>query len=93
VLEAAATEGRELAVSAASRWDAVELLRRLQALRIARTYMVQSAPERWLVYARPHRPAAVRELLTGIERWVADRGLDGVSVRLDGRDYRIERPA
>jgi hypothetical protein len=88
-----ATHGRELAVIAASRWDAVELLRRLQALRVARTYMVQNAPEQWLVFARPHRPAAVPELLSGVERWVADRGLDGASVRLDGRDYRIERPA
>jgi len=67
----------EIAVEAGTRWDAIELLRRLHSLRNARTYMVQNAPDRWLVYARPHsRDARIVEQLNGcVDGWRADRGL------------------
>jgi hypothetical protein len=67
----------EIAVEARNRWDAIELLRRLHALRNARTYMVQNAPDRWLVYARPHaQDTRILDLLNlTVDGWRADRGI------------------
>jgi hypothetical protein len=67
----------ELRVEARTRWDALELLRRLHALRTARTYMIQSGPERWLVYARPHAHGTLleAELEAAVASWRIDRGL------------------
>ena len=91
---------REVTVEAASRWDAVELLRRLQALRTARTYMIQGAPDRWIVYAQPtvrngdgsEVPGVLDDLLASVGRWLVDRGLDECEVRLDGESEFIGRP-
>lgn len=91
---------REVAVEATSRWDAVELLRRLQALRSLRTYMIQNAPERWVVYAQPTvrdadgsaAPGVVEDTLASVERWLVDRGLQACEVRVDGRAEIVARP-
>jgi hypothetical protein len=91
---------REVTVEAASRWDAVELLRRLQSLRTARTYMIQGAPDRWIVYAQPtvrnadgsEVPGILDDLLASVERWLVDRGLETCELRLDGEPEHIARP-
>lgn len=91
---------REVTVEAASRWDAVELLRRLQSLRTARTYMIQGAPDRWIVHAQPtvrngdgsEVPGVLEDLLASVERWLVDRGLDQCEVRLDGEAELVARP-
>jgi hypothetical protein len=67
----------QLSIEARTRWDAIDLLRRLHALRTSRTYMIQSAPDRWLVCARPHARSkrVYLELEQCIDAWRADRGL------------------
>jgi hypothetical protein len=92
---------REVAVEAATRWDAIELLRRLQALRSARTYMIQGGPGRWTVYAQPtvrnadgtEVPEILDELMASVEGWLVDRGLEACEVRLDGRAELVARPS
>jgi hypothetical protein len=66
-----------ISVEAGTRWDAIDLLRRLHALRTSRTHMIQSAPDRWLVYARPHNrtKAVYAELDRCVDGWRSDRGL------------------
>ena len=91
---------REVTVETTSRWDAVELLRRLQSLRSARTYMIQGAPDRWIVYAQPTvrnedgtpAPGIVEDMLRSVQRWLDDRGLDTCEIRLDGRPEVVARP-
>ena len=83
---------REVTVEAPSRWDAVDLLRRLQTLRSARTYMIQEGADRWTVHVQPTVsngdgsavPSLVEDLLASVQGWVADRGLSCCEVRLDG---------
>jgi hypothetical protein len=92
---------REVAVETVSRWDAIDLLRRLQALRTARTYMIQGAPDRWVVYAQP-TPRALdggddggvfEGMVATIERWLDARQLETCEVRLDGRAELFTRPS
>jgi hypothetical protein len=88
---------REVTVEAPSRWDAVELLRRLQAVRSTRTYMIQEGVDRWTVHVQPtvHNgdgsvvPSIVDDLLASVQRWVADRGLGCCEVRLDGEPRQV----
>jgi hypothetical protein len=67
----------ELSVEAHTRFDAIELLRRLHALRTAQTYMLQTSGDRWLVCARPHaRDDAVdAQLAAAVDAWRGERGL------------------
>jgi hypothetical protein len=76
-VEDVAPRPSHISVEAANRWDAVDLLRRLHSLRAARTYMIQSAPDRWLVYAQPHvRTGPVYAQLDAcVAGWRVDRGL------------------
>ena len=88
---------REVTVEAPSRWDAVELLRRLQALRSARAYMIQEGADRWTVHVQPTVrnadgtavPELVEDLLASVQSWVADRGLSCCEVRLDGEARQV----
>ena len=68
------------------RWDAVALLRRLDPYH---SYLIQFAPQRWLVHAEcpgchgeplPCALAAVEEALDA-------RHVEGAAVRVDGRPY------
>jgi hypothetical protein len=89
---------REVTIEATNRWDAVELLRRLQALRSARTYMIQGTADRWTVYVQPmvrnadgsDVPGVVDDLIASVQRWVAERGVDCCEVRLDGETRLIQ---
>jgi hypothetical protein len=69
------------------RWDAVALMRRLGPYH---SYLVQFAPERWLVHAECpgcHGEPLLRAL-ADVEAALAARQAEGTAVRIDGRPYR-----
>lgn len=69
------------------RWDAVALMQRLDPYR---PYLIQFAPERWLVHAQcpgchgERLPSA----LAAIDDSLAARHVERAEVRVDGRPYR-----
>lgn len=69
------------------RWDAVALMRRLDPYH---SYLVQCAPEHWLVHAEcPGRHGEpLPSALAAIDESLAARHLEDVAVRVDGRPYR-----
>jgi len=75
-----------------ARWDAVALMRRLDPFR---SYLVQLAPEHWVVHAAcpgchgERLPTA----LAAIDESLAARHLEGAPVRVDGRPYQPARRA
>lgn len=79
--------GETIRVETASRWDAIDLARRLGPLH---THLVQLGDHRWHVCVRPDGPA--EELLPTVRReaeaWARDRHLDSV-VRVGDRAYEI----
>lgn len=74
-------------IDVCGRWDAVALLQRLIPYH---PYLVQFAPERWLVHAEApgcHGERLPRALAT-IEESLAARHVEGAAVRVNGRPYR-----
>lgn len=69
------------------RWDAVALMRRLDPYH---SYLVQFAPERWLVHAEcpGFHGERLPSALAAIEESLAIRRVEGATVRVDGRRYR-----
>lgn len=69
------------------RWDAVALMRRLDPYH---SYLVQFAPEQWLVHAECPGCHGERlpNALAAIEESLAARHVEGAAVRVDGRPYR-----
>ena len=67
-----------------SRWDAVALMQRLDAYH---PYLIQFAPERWLVHAQcPGRHGErLPSALAAIEQSLAARHAERTEVRVDGR--------
>jgi hypothetical protein len=63
------------------RWEAVALMRRLDPFR---SYLIQLAPDRWLVRAEAHRGESLRTALAAIDESLAARRVTGASVRVDG---------
>lgn len=69
------------------RWDAVALMRRLGPYH---SYLVQFAPEHWLVHAECPgcHGEPLPNAIVAIEESLAARHVDGAAVRVDGRPYR-----
>lgn len=74
------------------RWDAVALMRSLDPYH---SYLVQFAPERWLVRAEcPGRHGeSLPSALAAIGDSLAACHVEGAAVRIDGRRYLPERAA
>jgi hypothetical protein len=68
------------------RWDAVALMRRLDPYH---SYLVQFAPERWLVHAEcpGYHGEPLPRALAAVEEALAARHIEGAAVRVDGRPY------
>jgi hypothetical protein len=72
------------------RWDAVALMQRLNPYH---PYLIEFAPERWLVHAEApgcHGEPLPSALAT-IDESLAARHLEDAVVRIDGRPYRPPR--
>jgi hypothetical protein len=74
-------------VHVATRWDAVFLLRRLWSYG---SWLYQTAPNRWLVTARPASAAALDEVLDAITSWARDAGRTDLQITLDGEHLLID---
>jgi hypothetical protein len=74
-------------IESASRWDALDLARRLPDLH---TYLVQLGDRRWHVCVRPDRPQdeLLPLLLERAGRWAAERHVDSV-LRVGDRRYEL----
>jgi hypothetical protein len=74
-------------VEAASRWDALDLVRRLKGMH---TYLVQLGDSRWHVCVRTDAPAdeIVPAVRRAAEQWARDRGVNAV-LRVGERTYEI----
>ena len=79
--------GDTIRITAATRWDALDLVRRLSAFR---THLVQLSDQRWVVCVRQDRD--LDELTVGVldeaGRWVTDRRID-TTMTLGGRSYAL----
>ena len=66
------------------RWDAVELA---ELLIPYHSFLVQRTSDCWVVHARApgHRGEPLAGALSAIQRWVAERRREGVTVRVDAR--------
>jgi hypothetical protein len=74
-------------IESGSRWDALDLARRLPALH---TYLVQLGDHRWHVCVRPREgeDAVVGEVIRTAEEWAAERSLDAV-LRVGDRAFDL----
>ena len=74
-------------IEAASRWDALDLARRLSGFR---THLVQLSDRRWIVCVRQDRDldALTVDVLGEVERWVTDRRIEA-TLQLGGRSYAL----
>lgn len=74
-------------IDAGSRWDALELLRRLRPFR---THLVQLNDRRWLVCVRPDRELDELEIavLRTASAWAADRHVTA-TVSVADRSYAV----
>lgn len=79
--------GDRIAIETESRWDAMELLRRL---RTHHSYLVQLGETRWKVCVRPERDVdgILPEVLTAVEEWATERHVESV-VHVGERHYPI----
>lgn len=71
--------GGTITIEAASRWDAVDLARRLPA---CRWYLVERDRRHWELYVAPERGGARRlesRVLDAAERWAAERHIEAVA--------------
>ncbi|HKB94046.1 MAG TPA: hypothetical protein VKC62_07430 [Gaiellaceae bacterium] len=73
-------------IDVCGRWDAVALMQRLNPYH---PYLIQFAPERWLVHAEAPGCHGERlpSALAAIEESLAARHLEGAAVRVNGRPY------
>jgi hypothetical protein len=74
-------------IEASTRWDALDLARRLEA---HHTYLVQLADERWHVCVRaPDEDAEILEdVREAAASWASQRGLEAV-LRVGGREIEL----
>lgn len=73
-------------VESATRWDALDLVERLQGLP---TYLVQLGDRRWHVCVRPDgEHDLVPELLRTAGEWASERRLESV-LRVGDRSYEL----
>ena len=70
------------------RWDALALSEHLIPFH---SFLVQYEAQRWVVHARTpgFRGEDLAEALRTIDDWVAERGLESVSCRVDGRAHQL----
>ena len=69
------------------RWDAIALMRRLDPYH---SYLVQLAPERWVVHAGcpGYHGEQLPGALAAIEESLAARHVEGAAVRINGERYQ-----
>lgn len=79
--------GETIRIEAATRWDALDLARRLSS---HHTYLVQLADERWHVCVRTDYEE--REILDDVREaatsWAVERGVESV-LRVGGREIAL----
>lgn len=70
------------------RWDAVALMRRLDPYH---SYLIQCAPEHWVVHARCPgcHGERVDSALAAIEDSLGAHRIEGAAVRVDGQPVRL----
>src|SRR5437764_851870 len=64
---------RAIELELEGRWDAIRLMERLVPFR---SFVVQTTPTRWTVYARPPSAAAEAELRQVLDELFRERGLE-----------------
>lgn len=79
-----------LEISIRGRWEALSLSQRLIPYH---SFLVQYEPERWVVngQAPGYHGERLADALSAIEEWLAERPVEDVSVRVDGRPVSLAR--
>jgi len=85
---AESTTAAALEVDVDGRWDALALSEHLIRFH---SFLVQYEAQRWVVHARAPgcHGEDLADALRAIDDWVAERGLESVSCRVDGRVQQL----